>query len=310
MSESNEGVENVADRTVEPVKSQKFCGLIMPISRLDGCSKEHWGEVKSIVEAAIEPLGFTVRLVSQSDSVSFIHKTIVQNLYSDEIVVCDVSGKNPNVMFELGIRLTFDKPTVVIKDDQTEYSFDTSPIEHVPYPRSLHYYGVLSFQKTLASKVESTVEAAKNNPKYSAFLKHMGDFAVPSISETEVPINQFLLQKLDSLANSLETLRPKFDRSESFTQSLTLGNSVGWLSDAAFFEWTDQVLRIVKASGRRFASEDLLHRFLSEQTMKQFPPDKIGIRMQMISQRRLIQRAIERLKLTSELDELIMVSPL
>jgi hypothetical protein len=34
--------------------------------------------------------------------------------------LCDVSGKNANVMFELGLRLAFDNPTIIIKDDKTE----------------------------------------------------------------------------------------------------------------------------------------------------------------------------------------------
>jgi hypothetical protein len=34
-------------------------------------------------------------------------------------------------MFELGMRLAFDKPTVIIKDDKTDYMFDTGIIEHV-----------------------------------------------------------------------------------------------------------------------------------------------------------------------------------
>jgi hypothetical protein len=50
-----------------------------------------------------------------------------------------VSGKNPNVMFELGIRLAFDKATIIIKDDKTDYSFDTSVIQHIPYPRDLRH---------------------------------------------------------------------------------------------------------------------------------------------------------------------------
>jgi hypothetical protein len=34
--------------------------------------------------------------------------------------------KNPNVMFELGMRLAFDKPAIIIKDNRTNYSFDTA----------------------------------------------------------------------------------------------------------------------------------------------------------------------------------------
>ena len=61
---------------------------------------------------AIRLAAFDPRMVSDSDEVSVIQKRIVQNIYNNPIVVCDVSGKNANVMFELGMRLAFDKPVV------------------------------------------------------------------------------------------------------------------------------------------------------------------------------------------------------
>jgi hypothetical protein len=97
------------------------CGLVMPISAIDGCTAEHWSEVKSIIIEAVESITdpiFSVRLVGDADDIGVIQKRIVQNLYSSDIIVCDVSGKNPNVMFELGMRLAFDKPTVIVKDEK------------------------------------------------------------------------------------------------------------------------------------------------------------------------------------------------
>jgi hypothetical protein len=85
-------------------------------------------------------------MVSDSDDSGVIHKRIIENLYNNPIVVCDVSGKNPNVMFELGIRLAFDKSTIIVKDHATDYSFDTSPIEHVGYPRDLRFSTVVEKQ--------------------------------------------------------------------------------------------------------------------------------------------------------------------
>lgn len=41
-------------------------------------------------------------------------------------------------MFELGMRLTFDKPTIIIKDNTTDFIFDTGPIEHLQYPKDLN----------------------------------------------------------------------------------------------------------------------------------------------------------------------------
>ena len=109
-------------------KKTPVCGIVMPISSLDGCTEAHWSDVLEILTESIEQAGFDGNLVSNADDVGIIQKRIIQNLYDNPIVVCDVSGKNPNVMFELGMRLAFDKPTIIVKDDRTTYSFDTRAI--------------------------------------------------------------------------------------------------------------------------------------------------------------------------------------
>ncbi len=91
----------------------KKCGIVMPIAVMDGYPESHWKDVKRIVESAIEEAGFEARLVSDADDIGVIHKRIVQNLYDNPMIVCDISGRNPNVMFELGLRLAFDKPTIM-----------------------------------------------------------------------------------------------------------------------------------------------------------------------------------------------------
>ena len=144
----------------------------MPISAMEGCSAEHWVEVKAIISEAIHAIAdpsFVVRLVSDADDVGVIQKRIVQNVYASDIVVCDVSGKNPNVMFELGMRLAFDKPTVIVKDDKTDYSFDTGVIEHLGYPRDLRFGRMVAFKQALAEKVVATYKTARDDPKHSTF---------------------------------------------------------------------------------------------------------------------------------------------
>lgn len=138
-------------------KEPKICGIVMPISSIDGCAETHWSEVLEIINEAIEDAGFDGNLVSNADDVGIIHKRIIQNLYDNPIVVCDVSCKNPNVMFELGLRLAFDKPTIIIKDDKTAYSFDTSAIEHLEYPRDLRFSQIVEFKKKTFCKNPSYI---------------------------------------------------------------------------------------------------------------------------------------------------------
>src|SRR5688572_2865951 len=132
------------------------CGIVMPISAIDNLSEAHWIEVGDILSDAITAAGFDPNLVSTTEEVGIIQKTIIQNLYDNPVVVCDVSGKNPNVMFELGMRLAFDRPTIIVKDDKTSYTFDTSPIEHLGYPRDLRFSQIVQFKTKLTEKIKST----------------------------------------------------------------------------------------------------------------------------------------------------------
>lgn len=182
------------------------CGLIMPISGIDGLPAAHWEDVKIILGEAIEAAGFESDLVSAAEESTIIHRTIVHNLYNNPIVVCDVSGKNPNVMFELGIRLTFDKPTVVVKDNSTDYSFDSSPIEHLVYPRDLRHNLIVEFQEKLAGKVKATYEKAANDPNYSTFLKYFGEFKVPALEQKEVTREDYIIKRLEEMSDSISRL--------------------------------------------------------------------------------------------------------
>jgi hypothetical protein len=190
--------------------SELSCGLIMPISSLDGCHADHWSEVKTIIVEAVDSIGiprFRTRLVSDADESGVIQKRIVQNLYSSDIVVCDVSGKNPNVMFELGLRLAFDKPAVIVKDDQTDYSFDTAVIEHIPYPRDLRFASIVEFKKKLAGKVGGTYQASVDDPKHSPFLKSFGQFQVATLAQSEVSPDKMIIDMLAEVQREMQSLK-------------------------------------------------------------------------------------------------------
>lgn len=185
------------------------CGLVMPISAIDGCPADHWLEVKNIITdsiSSIQEFDVSVKLVSEQDDVGVIQKRIVQNIYNSDIVVCDVSCKNPNVMFELGMRLAFDKPTVIIKDDKTDYSFDTGVIEHLSYPRDLRFSKVTAFKAALAEKVVATHKAGIDGGNTS-FLKSFGTFSVSSLEQKVGSPDQAILEMLQDLSADVARIK-------------------------------------------------------------------------------------------------------
>lgn len=183
-----------------------ICGIVMPISAIDGCSEGHWADIQDILTEAIEDAGFDANLVSNADDVGIIHKRIIQNLYDNPVVVCDVSGKNPNVMFELGLRLAFDKPTIIVKDDKTAYSFDTSAIEHLEYPRDLRFSRIVEFKQKLTEKIKATHDKAATDSTYTTFLKHFGEFTVAKLDKKEISGQEYILEELKALRYAMRRI--------------------------------------------------------------------------------------------------------
>ena len=104
------------------------------------------------------------------------------------------------------MRLAFDLPTIVIKDDKTTYTFDAGPIEHLPYPRDLRYYRINEFKSELAKKVKATYEASQQ-PEYTTFLKHFKRFkSKMTLSTEEVAVPQVVLDELSAIRSEIASI--------------------------------------------------------------------------------------------------------
>ncbi|KGP45255.1 hypothetical protein LR61_04360 [Morganella morganii] len=191
--------------TPTPETKLPICGIIMPIANTEGYPEGHWTDVYDIICQAASDANFTPNLVSFDDDIGVIQKRIVQNIYDNPIVVCDISSRNANVMFELGMRLAFDKPTIIIKDNKTPYSFDISPVEHLEYPSDLRYQSITTFQNKLKNKIVETHIKANNDPNYTTFLKHFGTFKVAQLEEKEVSSTELLVSELNDIKKLIKT---------------------------------------------------------------------------------------------------------
>lgn len=187
--------------------NDKICGIIRPIAKMsDFYTFEHWNSVKDIMERAIKKAGYSPLTVSDSKGSTTIHSSIFLNLYQNEIVVCDVSNRNANVMFELGMRIAFDKPVVIIKDDKTPFSFDTSHIKHLEYPSDLRFQVIEKFIDDLAEAIRDTVQTSKQ-PEHKSFLSHYAPIKVATLEVNEVSEKI----ALESILNSINNLEEKFN---------------------------------------------------------------------------------------------------
>lgn len=99
--------------------------------------------------------------VQRSDNTFNITDKIITDLFHADIVICDLSGieANPNVMYELGIRLAFsNKPVILVREGHKDNKtiFDVSGFYTHPYD-PLNYHDLIDH---FAEKLKS-LESAK-----------------------------------------------------------------------------------------------------------------------------------------------------
>src|SRR5947209_8509853 len=114
-------------------KFDKTWFVIMPFSEKGKQARPpgFFDEVlKSLISPAGNAAGFGVMTARREDS-DIIHHTIINQLLNAELVIADLTDHNPNVLFELGIRLAKEKPVVLIKSKDTGPIFDVDNLMRV-----------------------------------------------------------------------------------------------------------------------------------------------------------------------------------
>jgi nucleoside 2-deoxyribosyltransferase len=102
-----------------------ICFIVMPFTeRDDRHASGFFSEVlSSLLEKAVTDAGFVARTAKRQGS-DVIQATIVNDLLEADIVLADLTEHNPNVLFELGMRIAADKPVALIRAKGTGPIFD------------------------------------------------------------------------------------------------------------------------------------------------------------------------------------------
>jgi hypothetical protein len=105
--------------------SKLIAFVIMPfVERDPKHSAGFFAEVlRSVITPAAKASLFTVKTANRQGS-DVIQSTIINDLIDADLVIADLTEHNPNVMFELGMRMAEDKPVVLIKAQGTGPLFD------------------------------------------------------------------------------------------------------------------------------------------------------------------------------------------
>ena len=245
------------------------CFVIMPIAEPDGYDKGHFRKVyEDILKVACEKAGFNPVRADEVKQTNLIHLDILQKLIDSPIAICDLSNRNPNVLFELGLRQAFDKPTVLVQEVGTPKIFDISPLRYTEYRKELKYREVLEDQGFITEALKATKQATENGEGVNSIISLLSLSSPASLKEVTDNDAAKMLQIVMSEMNDLRAdFRKTLNRNHEIVENLiSLDNGYEvtnvFRAYQPLYKFTKnnfQELKLLMASGEPFESVKAKH---------------------------------------------------
>jgi len=108
-------------------EKKKTCFVIAPIGEQDTETRKRSDKVlKHIITPSVEKYGFTAIRADQISEPGIITTQIIQYIVESELVIADLTERNPNVFYELAIRHAIKKPLIQLIKKSEQIPFDVA----------------------------------------------------------------------------------------------------------------------------------------------------------------------------------------
>lgn len=156
-----EGSSAIADEQLKKVskgvavQAGDSCFVMMPFAMPTG------GYYASIYEPAIKKAGITpVRADTDIFGTGKIIDQIWLGINNARVLVAELTGRNPNVLYELGLAHALKKPVVLVSSNEGDVPFDVRHVRVIYYEMTDPFWG-----EKLIGKVAENIVSALKNPK-------------------------------------------------------------------------------------------------------------------------------------------------
>lgn len=150
-----------------------------------------------ILEYVLEPAltGYEIVRADKIDNPGSINIDIIQRLHQATLVVADLTSFNPNVMYEVGVRHSFNKPIIQIAQAGEKLPFDLAT-ERTIFFDLTDVASVEDGKKRIAAAIQSL----DNGPKYSGPVERALNMAAVFSGGSDVA------KAIESLSDQVEAL--------------------------------------------------------------------------------------------------------
>jgi nucleoside 2-deoxyribosyltransferase len=149
------------------------CFVAMPFRERETVrSKGFFDEVlRALIAPAGRDAGFEV-ITANRDGSDVIQATIVNQLLDADLVIADLTENNPNILFELGLRIAEDKPVALIRSKGTVPIFDVDNMLRLfEYDPNLWSSTVEHDRPRLAEHLKAAWDQRESNMTFMKILR-------------------------------------------------------------------------------------------------------------------------------------------
>ncbi|HWU65084.1 MAG TPA: hypothetical protein VN112_23940, partial [Ensifer sp.] len=197
MSERSTKKENEQSEDTKTAREQKSCFAIMPISDHPSYPSGHFKEVyEYLIKPSAESAGYVCERADTTAASHMIHVEIISKVHGADLCICDLSSRNPNVLYELGIRQAFNKPTVLINDNRTDRVFDVEGFRYSQYNAELRPATLDSDRKALTKAIQDTVGSHGKDKQIFSLVTFLG-LKAASLPESKITPQDARLELLE-----------------------------------------------------------------------------------------------------------------
>lgn len=187
------------EHTDKNKESQKSCFTIMPFG---GYFDIYYRE---IYKPAIEEAGLKAHRADDLYRPSNIIDDIWTFTREATVILADLTGRNPNVMYELGLAHSIQKPAILVTESINDVPFDLRSLRVLEYDKNTPNWGESlqdAITKSVAEILESPIKAIP-----PTFIEVKGESNIEPVSSTD--------KTLLELRNDLDSLRREVAKSRS-----------------------------------------------------------------------------------------------
>jgi hypothetical protein len=215
------------DTPLEPIQEQQItrkCFVIMPIAELESYGDGHFSRVyEYIIKPACLKAGFIPIRADEVKEANVIVLDILKKILECDMAICDLSSRNANVFYELGIRHAFDLPVVLIKDKITSRAFDISHLRDEEYDHLMRIDNVNESVERISQKLTHTYNSHHSDMgKINSLISMLGITAAQTVAH---PVSTETKMILDSIENMSKRLLDVEDSINPVFHSVISGNA-------------------------------------------------------------------------------------